>query len=78
LLSAVPALGWDDNLARLTLAAVLGSLSYAGAALGPAALDAVVSDALALARAAGGARFRRDLTLRWAARRRPRRGRRPA
>jgi len=68
----------DAPLDDGALAAVLGSLSYAGPALGPAARDALVSDALALARAAGGARFRRDLTHRWDARRRPRGGRRPA
>jgi SAM-dependent methyltransferase len=53
------------------LAAVLRSFSFAGPALGPEALEALSGAATALARAAGGARFRRDLTLRWAARRRP-------
>jgi SAM-dependent methyltransferase len=68
----------DAPLDDAALAALLRSLSYAGPALAPGALDALVRDALALARSAGGARFCRVLTLRWAARRRPRRGPRPA
>jgi SAM-dependent methyltransferase len=46
-----------------TLGAVLRSLSYAGPALGPAALAALLDRARALARAHGGARWRRTLTL---------------
>jgi SAM-dependent methyltransferase len=46
--------------------AVLRSLSYVGPALGPAAVDALVADALALARAHGGALWRREILLHWA------------
>jgi SAM-dependent methyltransferase len=46
-----------------TLAAVIRSLSYAGPALGPAALERLLEDARALARAHGGARWSRILTL---------------
>ncbi len=52
------------------LAAVLRSLSYVGPALGPAAVDALVADARALARAHGGAVWRREIALRWSTRRR--------
>jgi ubiquinone/menaquinone biosynthesis C-methylase UbiE len=51
------------------LEAVVRSLSYAGPALGEAALAALLDEARALARAQGGAVFARDLTLRWARRR---------
>jgi SAM-dependent methyltransferase len=44
---------------------VLRSLSFVGPALGPAALEALLADARALARAHGGARWRRTLTLEW-------------
>jgi SAM-dependent methyltransferase len=45
------------------LDAVLRSLSYAGPALGPAALARLLTDARALARSHGGARWRRRLAL---------------
>lgn len=45
------------------LDAVLRSLSYAGPALGPEALARLLAEARALARAHGGARWRRILTL---------------
>jgi hypothetical protein len=60
----------DAPLEGDALAAVLRSLSYAGPALGPEALDALHEEARALAAPSGGAWFRRDLTLRHA--RRPR------
>ena len=61
----------DAPLDPAALAALVRSLSFAGPALAPERLDALLADAAALANAAGGARFQRDLTLRWAARRRP-------
>jgi SAM-dependent methyltransferase len=64
----------EASLDDAGLAAVLRSFSYAGPALGPAALEVLLAEARRLARAETGARFRRDLTLRWASRRpRPRR-----
>jgi SAM-dependent methyltransferase len=48
------------------LEAVLRSLSYVGPALGPAALDALLADARALAAEHGGAEWRRELVLEWA------------
>jgi SAM-dependent methyltransferase len=45
------------------LAAVVRSLSYAGPALGPAALDRLIEDARALASRHGGARWRREIAL---------------
>ena len=45
------------------LAAVIRSLSYAGPALGPAGLERLLEAARALARAHGGARWSRVLTL---------------
>jgi SAM-dependent methyltransferase len=60
----------DAPLDGPALGAFLRSLSYAGAALGPAALAALEDEARALAARSGGARLRRDLTLRH--------GRRPA
>ena len=45
------------------LSAVIRSLSYAGPALGPEDLDRVLSDARALARAHGGAVWRRHVVL---------------
>jgi SAM-dependent methyltransferase len=45
------------------LAAVVRSLSYAGPALGPAALGRLVDDARALAAAHGGARWRREIAV---------------
>jgi SAM-dependent methyltransferase len=45
------------------LAAVVRSLSFAGPALGPRDLDAVLADARALARAHGGAVWRREILL---------------
>jgi SAM-dependent methyltransferase len=59
------------------LAAVVRSLSYAGPALGPAALDALLADARALAAAHGGAVWRREILLRWASRGNTRRPARP-
>ena len=59
----------DVPLDETGLCAFLRSLSYAGPALAPAALDDLASEALRLAHASGGARLQRDLTLRWAARR---------
>lgn len=47
--------------------ALVRSLSCAGPALAPAALDALVAGAQRAARACGGASFRRDLVLAWAA-----------
>jgi SAM-dependent methyltransferase len=52
------------------LAALLRSLSFAGPALAPARLGALLADVARLAEACGGARFTRDLVLRWARRRR--------
>jgi SAM-dependent methyltransferase len=46
--------------------AVLRSLSYVGPALGPAALEALLDDAVAIAREHGGARWRREIRLSWA------------
>ncbi len=54
------------------LAALLRSFSFAGPALAPRRLAALVEESAALAERCGGARFDRELTLRWAARRRPR------
>lgn len=45
------------------LCAVVRSLSYAGPALGPDALDRLLADARALARAHGGAGWRREIVL---------------
>lgn len=46
-----------------SLGAVLRSLSYAGPALGPAALERLLAEARALARAHGGARWSRRLSV---------------
>ncbi len=59
----------DAPLDDAALPAVLRSLSYAGPALAPGALEALLAAARRLAGASGGARFCRDLTLRWARRR---------
>lgn len=48
------------------LEGVLRSLSYVGPALGPAALEALLTDAWALAAAHGGAVWRREIELAWA------------
>jgi SAM-dependent methyltransferase len=61
----------DTSLDPAALTAVLRSLSFAGPALAPARLEALRADAAALGARCGGARFTRELTLRWA-----RRGRR--
>ena len=45
--------------------AVLRSLSYVGPALGPSALEALLDDAVALAREHGGPRWRREVRLSW-------------
>lgn len=50
------------------LEAVLRSISCVGPALGPAALAALLADARALARAHGGAVWRREILLHWARR----------
>lgn len=50
------------------LEGVLRSLSYVGPALGPAALEALLADARALAAEHGGAVWRRELALAWARR----------
>jgi SAM-dependent methyltransferase len=55
----------EVTLDDAALEPVLRSLSYAGPALGPAALDALLADARALAHAHGGAVWRRDLALWW-------------
>ncbi|HET8541644.1 MAG TPA: class I SAM-dependent methyltransferase [Anaeromyxobacter sp.] len=61
----------DDEVALEPgrLDAVLRSLSYVGPALGPRKLAEVLAGARALAAAHGGAVWRRELVLRWAARR---------
>lgn len=51
------------------LESLVRSFSYAGPALAPAALDALLAEARRLASAAGGARFTRDLRLSWVRRR---------
>lgn len=61
----------DAALDPAALEGVLRSISFAGPALAPARLAALVAEADRLAARAGGARFERELTLRWA-RRRPR------
>jgi SAM-dependent methyltransferase len=62
---------WEDEvlLDAEALRGVIRSLSYAGPALGPAALEALLQDARALARSHGGAAWRRELVLHRAARR---------
>lgn len=50
------------------LDAVLRSLSFAGPALGPARLAALLADARALAAAHGGAPWRREIALAWSRR----------
>jgi SAM-dependent methyltransferase len=55
----------DAPLDDAALSPLVRSLSFAGPALAPAALEALVEEVRALARACGGARFRRDLALRW-------------
>ncbi len=55
-------------LAPEALEAVLRSLSYVGPALGPAALEALLADARALADAHGGAVLAREIELAWARR----------
>jgi SAM-dependent methyltransferase len=63
----------DVPLDDACLESLLRSLSYAGPALAPQALDRLVAEARAVGRAAGGARLSRQLTLRWSARPRRRR-----
>jgi hypothetical protein len=48
------------------LRTVLRSLSYVGPALGPTARQTLLDDAVALARAHGGAAWRREIRLWWA------------
>ncbi len=56
----------EVRLDEAGLEGVLRSLSYVGPALGPAAFEAVLADARALAAAHGGAVWRRELELAWA------------
>lgn len=62
---------FDDALALdpPRLEAVLRSLSFVGPALGPAALDGLLSEAQVLARLHGGALWAREITLWWGSRR---------
>lgn len=67
-LGATPSLERFDDEVTLDdarLAAVLRSISYVGPAIGPAALEALLADARALAREHGGARWSRELALWW-------------
>jgi hypothetical protein len=59
----------EVRLDEAGLEGVLRSLSFVGPALGPAALEALLADARALAAAHGGAVWRRTLALAWARRR---------
>jgi SAM-dependent methyltransferase len=59
----------DAPLDAAGLDGLVRSLSFAGPALAPARLAALRADAAALAAACGGARFARDLSLRWVRRR---------
>ena len=59
----------DAPLEPAALESVLRSLSFAGPALAPARLEALLAEAVALAERCGGARFERELSLRWARRR---------
>jgi SAM-dependent methyltransferase len=68
-LGRAPALESFEDEVRLDearLRAVLRSLSYVGPALGPAALEALLDDAVALAGAHGGSAWRREIRLAWA------------
>lgn len=65
-LPAEEVLAQEAPLDEAGLAAFLASLSYAGPALGPAGLAALVDAARALAAETGGAALARRLTLRWA------------
>lgn len=56
----------EVRLDRAGLEGVLRSLSYVGPALGPAALEALLADARALAAEHGGAVWRREIALAWA------------
>ncbi|HSN13752.1 MAG TPA: class I SAM-dependent methyltransferase [Anaeromyxobacteraceae bacterium] len=70
-LAATPTVERFDDEAALDdagLEGVLRSISYVGPALGPAALDALLADARALARAHGGAGWRREISLSWCSR----------
>jgi SAM-dependent methyltransferase len=58
----------DAKLDPSALAAVVRSLSFASPALAPIRLAALLADAARLAEACGGARFTRDLMLRWSRR----------
>jgi ubiquinone/menaquinone biosynthesis C-methylase UbiE len=55
----------EERLAPERLEAVLRSLSYVGPALGPAARDATLARARALAETHGGAVWAREVTLTW-------------
>jgi SAM-dependent methyltransferase len=61
----------DDAVAldEARLEAVLRSLSYVGPALGPAALEALLADARAIAAEHGGAVWAREIAVHWARRR---------
>jgi hypothetical protein len=56
----------EEPLVPARLDAVLRSLSLVGPALGPAARDALLARARALAAAHGGASWHRELLLGWA------------
>jgi len=58
----------EERLPPGRLEAVLRSNSLVGPALGPAALEALLADVRGLAEAHGGAVWRRELLLHWAAR----------
>lgn len=62
----------EHPLDATSLELLVRSLSYAGPALGPAALTSLVGEARALLQASPDARLARDLTLCWATARRPR------
>ncbi len=55
----------EAALGERELGAVVRSFSYAGPALAPEALEALIACAWALARPLGAAPFERELTLRW-------------
>jgi hypothetical protein len=77
---AAPAVEHFEDEAALdegALAAVVRSLSYAGPALGPAALDALQGDVRALSARHGGGVWRRHIGLFWASRKNTQRPVRP-
>ncbi|MGB8931524.1 MAG: class I SAM-dependent methyltransferase, partial [Anaeromyxobacteraceae bacterium] len=67
-LAATPAVERFDDEVMLDdagMEGVLRSISYVGPAIGPAALDALLADARALAREHGGAIWSREISLWW-------------